>query len=153
MVGGRMGSFRLVRSGVHPQGSIVDWVDRDVDPGATYVYRITPSGTTAVLGETKPVRVPIAAAALEQNVPNPFNPTTSIVFYVPDGRPVDVALEVFDVRGRRVATILRQRLKPGRYRVEWDGRDDRGEPVSSGVYFYRLRMPGFSQTRKMTLLK
>jgi hypothetical protein len=89
---------------------------------------------------------------LFQNIPNPFNPTTSIVFDVPAGG-ARVNLDVYDVRGRLVARLVNGHQGPGRKYVTWDGTDRRGQHVSSGVYFYRLQAPGFQKTRKMVLIE
>ena len=86
-------------------------------------------------------------------LPNPFNPTTRIVYFVPDGAQETVSLVVYDVRGARVRTLVSGVKSAGRYEVEWDGRNQNGVPVSSGVYFYRLVQRGFSDTRKMVLVK
>ena len=97
--------------------------------------------------------MPVTRAGLEQNYPNPFNPDTRIVYFVPDGNPAPVSLAVYNVRGQRVRTLVAGRQAGGRHVARWDGRNDRGESVSSGVYFYRLTQPGFSETRKMLLIK
>jgi hypothetical protein len=88
---------------------------------------------------------------LEQNVPNPFNPTTLISYEV--GDDAGVRLVVFDVSGRRVRTLVDRTQSAGRYQAVWDGRDEAGRTVSSGVYFYRLEAGAFTQTRRMVLLK
>lgn len=88
---------------------------------------------------------------LDQNVPNPFNPATEIRFEL--ASPGEVALRVYDVSGRLVRTLATGAHPAGEHVVRWDGRDDGGAPVSTGVYFYRLETAGFSQTRKTTLLK
>ncbi|MCE5272340.1 choice-of-anchor D domain-containing protein [bacterium] len=93
------------------------------------------------------------AFALAQNSPNPFNPSTTISYQVPDGREVQVRLEVFDLRGRLVTTLVDDLRPAGTYSVFWDGTDSRGGKVASGVYMYRLRAGDFTQTRKMVLLK
>jgi len=86
------------------------------------------------------------------NFPNPFNPVTGIRYALP--APADVTLEVYDLSGRVVRRLLRgQAQDPGRYEVLWDGKNDRGAPVASGVYFYRLTADGRSLSRKMILLK
>ncbi len=97
-----------------------------------------------------------ARAFLHQNAPNPFNPVTRIEYGVPLGGPearVAVRLDVFDVRGRRVRALVRGAQTPGIHRTLWDGRDDAGRPVQSGVYFYRLSVGSDSATRKMLLLR
>jgi len=88
---------------------------------------------------------------LAQNFPNPFNAGTVITYDLPeDGH---VTLEVFDILGRRVATLVDDDGVAGRHTVAWDGRDDRGHAVASGVYFYCLSAQGISQSKKMILLK
>jgi hypothetical protein len=90
--------------------------------------------------------------ALAQNYPNPFNPTTEVAFTVPEGAG-RVRLTVHNVSGQVVRTLLDSELPAGPARVSWDGTDDAGRPLSSGVYFARLASNEESAFRKMTLLK
>jgi hypothetical protein len=94
-------------------------------------------------------------AALKQNYPNPFNPTTVISFDISGTTGVrqHVSLVVYDARGRRIRTLVDSELEPGTHEVVWDGRNDRGEPASSGLYFSTLRNCGKTYTRKMFLRK
>lgn len=89
--------------------------------------------------------------SLGQNYPNPFNPSTKIVFTTTDSRHTE--LTVYSLRGTRVKTLLDTELEAGRHEVVWDGRDERGARVPSGVYFYLLESGGRSITRKMLVLK
>ena len=89
--------------------------------------------------------------ALEQNHPNPFNPTTRIGFSV-DG-DAHVRLSIYDVSGRLVRTLVDQRLSAGSYAEEWDARDARGNTLGTGVYFYYLKAGNRVLTRKAILLK
>ncbi len=97
--------------------------------------------------------------SLQQNYPNPFNPSTTIAFAI--ARQSQVKLEIFDILGRRVRSLLDQPMQPGRFKIEWDGRNAGGEAVASGVYFYRLVAgapstssgQGFVQVKKMVLLR
>ncbi len=92
------------------------------------------------------------AFALHANFPNPFNPTTTISYDLE--RTGQVALEVYDTLGQRVTSLFSGSQAAGTHAFAWDGRDARGNVVSSGVYFYRLTLDGnFSQSRVMTLLK
>ncbi len=94
------------------------------------------------------------ATSLAENVPNPFNPRTSFSFTLEKNE--QVSLKIYDTRGRMVRTVLSGSLKAGSYdRVySWDGRDDAGRNAPSGIYFFRLSTEsGFSQAKKMTLLK
>jgi hypothetical protein len=88
---------------------------------------------------------------LMQNVPNPFNPTTVIRFDIPEA--ANVVLGVYDISGRLVRTLVDRELPRARHSVEWDGRDNRGTRVASGVYFYKIEAGGFTAAKKMVLLK
>jgi len=89
--------------------------------------------------------------ALYQNFPNPFNPSTIIRYDIAE--PGMVNLRIYDVTGALVR-VLETRLRDrGRYQIGWNGENNRGEQISSGVYFYRLTAPGYSQTRKMVLIR
>jgi PKD repeat protein len=91
------------------------------------------------------------AFALHHNYPNPFNPSTTIRFELAHG--TDATLEIFDVRGRRVRTLVNGRQPAGEISVVWDGRDDRGLSVATGVYFVRLRTPQFTKAIKINLIE
>jgi N-acetylmuramoyl-L-alanine amidase len=88
---------------------------------------------------------------LSQNYPNPFNPSTRIDYGV-DKRGY-VELVIFDLLGRRVRTLVATEQQPGQHHVLWDGRGDRGETVSSGVYLYHLRAGSSLMTKRMLLVK
>ncbi len=90
-------------------------------------------------------------SSLAQNVPNPFNPATTIRFSLAAGS--HATLEVFDASGRWVRTLVDEARAAGPQSARWDGRDARGAAVASGVYFYRLTTPGVSDSKKMVLLK
>ncbi|MEA2062789.1 MAG: FlgD immunoglobulin-like domain containing protein, partial [Gemmatimonadota bacterium] len=91
---------------------------------------------------------------LEQNSPNPFNPSTTIGFSVPASHEIQtVRLFVYDIRGRLVRTLVDGVREPGCYTAYWDGTDAAHRQVASGVYFYRIQAGRFTQTRKMVLLK
>jgi hypothetical protein len=90
-------------------------------------------------------------AALYQNFPNPFNPSTEIRFDIPTAR--NVKLRVYNQLGQTVRTLVQSRMKAGTYRIKWDGRTEAGHGVSSGVYFYSLEAGEYSQIHKMTLVK
>jgi hypothetical protein len=93
-----------------------------------------------------------ARTALHQNVPNPFNPVTTIRFDL--ARTGHVSLRIYDVAGRAVRTLVNDTMKAAAdHEVVWDGRDDAGTQVSSGVYFYRLEAGTVSDVRKMVLMR
>jgi hypothetical protein len=89
--------------------------------------------------------------ALLQNYPNPFNPTTSITYKI--ARVADVKLSIYNLHGQKLRTLVDERRAVGSYTVEWDGKDQLGKAVASGVYFYRLEAGEFLQTRKMLFVK
>jgi len=88
---------------------------------------------------------------LSQNYPNPFNPVTTIEYSVPSR--AHVRIEIYDVLGRKVRTLVNETKQAGSYRAEWNGVDDAGRPVSTGVYLYRCKADKITQTKKMLLLK
>ena len=88
---------------------------------------------------------------LKQNAPNPFNSGTIISWF--QLQPGSARLEVFALTGRRVAVLHEGRKEAGSHRLRWDGRDERGRSLASGVYVYRLVMREAVQTRKLTLLR
>ena len=85
------------------------------------------------------------------NYPNPFNPSTTISYTV--DQPSDIRLTVFDIRGRRVITLVDRFQDQGVYHIQWDGTNSSGRALASGVYFYRMEAENYSVTRKMVLLK
>lgn len=114
----------------------------DIENGL-FAFRVTPAAA---------VEEPVDAAfRLEQNFPNPFNPSTHIPFELTRGGRV--ALAVYDVAGRRVRAVLDRVLPAGLHEAEWDGRDDAGRAVASGVYFYRMQSGAKTETRRMVLVK
>jgi hypothetical protein len=92
-------------------------------------------------------------STLSQSRPNPFNPSTTIGYFVGGPGKEPVRIDVFDVHGRLVATPVSRMLDPGYYELRWDGRDRDGREVSSGVYFYRAAIGRATFTRKMALLR
>ena len=89
--------------------------------------------------------------SLSQNYPNPFNPVTNIEFNLP--RAAYVKLDVFNIVGQRVRTLVDEEMEPGRYVADWDGKDKKGNLVSSGIYFYRMDAGDFLDMKKMLLVK
>jgi len=88
---------------------------------------------------------------LEQNYPNPFNPATTIKFTIPKDTRVQIA--VFDINGRLVKILVDKILPAGEHITVWDGTDENGSSVSSGVYLYRMYADGFVNSKKMLLIK
>ncbi|NOY88141.1 MAG: T9SS type A sorting domain-containing protein [FCB group bacterium] len=92
-----------------------------------------------------------AEFSLQQNYPNPFNPTTQINFDLPTKSKVSIL--IYNVLGQKIKTLVDEQLEAGKYVEEWDGTNDAGVKVSSGIYFYKMQADNFVQTKKMMLLK
>jgi hypothetical protein len=129
------------------------FIDESAKPGGEYRYLVEHSsgGEWRALFETEAIVVPVRPLSLFQNHPNPFNPSTSIRFYVPAS--ARVRLEIYDVAGRRIRSLLDERLAEGFHAASWDGADDEGRQASSGVYFYVLRTDKERHAQKMTLIR
>jgi len=127
-------------SGVYYKVTALDHAGNESEPGSA----VTTTGTE---GSGVP-----KAFALGQNVPNPFNPATTVYYDVPAGGG-NVSIRIFDVSGRLVRTLVDGHQAAGSQSVTWNGVNDRGQSISSGIYFYRMTAPGFTRTRKMVLLR
>jgi hypothetical protein len=91
---------------------------------------------------------------LSQNYPNPFNPTTNITYDIPSRKDQHkVRLSIYDLRGHQVRILVDGEQKPGRYTVQWDGRDGHGIVVPSGIYLYRIQWGDVVETKRMVVLK
>jgi M6 family metalloprotease-like protein len=146
--------FRLLAADLEPaSGDEYTYLDRDVEPGRTYSYLLESRTADGELRELHRAvaTVPSRELVLDQNVPNPFNPRTSIRFYLPSR--TDVRLDVYDVRGALVRSLSRGAYNSGPHAVEWDGTDNAGHQVASGFYVYRLVTNERALSRKMLLLK
>jgi hypothetical protein len=149
----------------------IEWVDYDlvfvdfdaeeVRPGGFDLLVENPDGQTVArvdgvfrsgqVVDNPPGALSPQRFALRQNYPNPFNPSTTIRFEVP--RDASVELAIFDLRGRRVAVLHQGPIDAGFHDLRWEGRDDQGRAVASGLYFVRLTGPGFTDARKMMLAR
>lgn len=119
--------------------------------GFSYINRIligsmTPLIPTGVENENMPFRF-----RLDHNYPNPFNPTTTVRYEV--GKLADISLKIYNVRGQLVRTLVNAKQAPGQYQVVWDGNDNMGFKVSSGLYIYQYSAGDFLRTYKMMLIK
>jgi len=113
--------------------------------GSAYVYGLTPTDAPDEK-KNRPL-----SFQLSQNYPNPFNPTTTIRFYLPKRQ--NVTVEIFNTAGQRVKTLLKGEQSAGEHILNWDGKDEKGNILSSGVYFYNLEGEDFFEAKKMIFLK
>lgn len=145
------GSFAVVNESLLAQDAR-SFVDDGVVPGRSYVYRLEiMDDNRQFFSPDVTVQVKALKLELAQNNPNPFNPTTTIGYTVPSR--TNVTLQIFDVAGRLVTTLVDDARDAGRYSTEWNGRSANGTQVGSGVYFYRLQAGNETVTRKMVMLK
>jgi hypothetical protein len=130
------------------------YVDTLAAPGERYYYTLEDVSKNGLRTKHGPIAVTWNLPdnfSLEQNYPNPFNPTTRIRFQLP--RAEKVKLLIYNLMGQQIRTLVDGKLNAGYYELTWDGCDDLGQRVGSGVYYYRLSAPVFHGTKKMLLVK
>ncbi|MCK9995747.1 MAG: T9SS type A sorting domain-containing protein [Candidatus Krumholzibacteria bacterium] len=121
-------------------------------PGPVQIGRSKASGCVDPSGTPTDPDLPVTGIGLLQNAPNPFNPQTTIAFEIPE--KAAVSLRVFDVSGRLVRVLIDNEIvERGRHETVWNGRDDTGRNVATGVYFYRLESGPWSEMKRMALIK
>ncbi|MDZ7363203.1 MAG: Ig-like domain-containing protein [candidate division KSB1 bacterium] len=131
------------------------FVDAGVEAGARYYYKLQDIDLRGNLTEHGPINIEVAAPqafVLQQNYPNPFNPTTQIRYELP--RAVHVSVIIYNSLGQEIRRLVDRVQPAGYHHVTWNGRDQRGKPVPSGIYHYRLQVGNeFVLTKKMLLAK
>lgn len=135
--------YRVLLDMTHNTANLFDSYTRSAD--AKFV------GSPSVVSEIENWMPLPESPSLNQNYPNPFNPSTAIEFSV--RRTGVVTLRVYDVLGQQVATLVNELLHAGYYRATWDGVNDSGASVASGIYFYQLEAEGSVLSKKMSLVK
>ncbi|MDD3641905.1 MAG: FlgD immunoglobulin-like domain containing protein [Candidatus Krumholzibacteria bacterium] len=130
-----------------------EYLDESCEPGAEYRYRVVyeEGQQSHILFETGLLGVPALPLTLYQNRPNPFNPSTTIEYYLPERIPV--SLDVYDVGGRHIVRLANGMHESGLHTIAWNGLDAAGRAVAGGVYFYSLRAGKRVLTRKMIILR
>ena len=124
-----------------------------MENGTSEGNRCAVSGAQSGEVRSEPVEAerPVPATLLFQNRPNPFNPVTAIRYEI--ARASHVTLRIYSPSGQLVRTLVDRKLLAGSRETTWDGTNDAGNPVASGIYVYRLRAGTVTESRKMTLLK
>ena len=146
------GPFDRIESIFGATGNSFTYLDHSVQPGHSYRYMIgVVDEDGEFLSTVAQATAQLLYAELLQNVPNPFNPATTISFVLPERTRTSIV--VYDANGRVVRTLVDEVRDVGRHHVTWDGRNDDGAVVASGVYFYRLSTGAFADTKKMLLVK
>jgi ABC-type dipeptide/oligopeptide/nickel transport system permease subunit len=95
----------------------------------------------------------VNTTALVGNYPNPFNPMTTIKFEIGNGKLENVIVDIYNIRGQHIRTLVNGMYSTGSHSVIWNGTDDLGRSVSSGMYFYRMTADEYTSVRRMMLLK
>ena len=129
------------------------FIDRTAEPGNRYSYVLVAVGAEGGEVRSQPAEIELAPRIVElyQNTPNPFNPSTTIRFVVPERSRV--VIDIFGPSGEKVRTLANSIYAPGEWVTSWDGTDEAGSPVASGVYYYRMRIGDVTHSRKMVLVK
>jgi hypothetical protein len=140
-------------SDIEVDGLLFTYRDGSVVPGKGYRYQVeyTDGSGSHILFETDRIAIPAMPLALEQNWPNPFNPSTTISYYLPES--VRVRLEIFDVSGRRVACLVDKAEERGNHSAVWNVAAESGRPAAAGLYIYRLTAGHETLSRKMVLVR
>ena len=148
----------VLSEGLSGNTSIVQLEFDVLDPTVTGVVEIAealisdPVGRVRQLGEAAAeMRLLPESFELTQNYPNPFNPETVIPFALPEAS--QVRLTIYNVLGQQVARLVDDRLSAGFHKISWNGRDEYGRQVASGLYFVRMQALDFRTVRKVMLLK
>ncbi len=145
-------NFRGIATVGAPANGQFTYVDETAIAGKSYRYQISVIDTDGeFFSAPADVKMPSAHIELSQNVPNPFNPTTTIRFSLPSSE--FVSLSIYSANGSLVRTLVNDVQPRGTHDIKWDGRNSNGSPVGSGVYFYRLTAGKFTDSKKMVLLK
>ncbi|MBN1481245.1 Ig-like domain-containing protein [candidate division KSB1 bacterium] len=137
----------------NPQGQY-EYSDSEIAAGRTYYYKlenVNVDGSTSLHGPVKAEAPVPKDFKLAQNFPNPFNPATTMRFDLP--QVAQVKLEIYNVLGQKVRTLIDREMQPGYHEMIWDSKNDVGMRVASGVYYYRLIAGDFQDVKKMALLK
>jgi len=116
-----------------------------VQSAMAQIFQDIPSSVTSG-SDSKP-----SFFTLEQNYPNPFNPETTIQYEIP--KTSQVSIRIFNILGKEVRTLVNTKRKAAKYTVIWDGRNNNGKAVSSGIYLYKILAGQYVKTRKMILLR
>ena len=146
------GPFVRINEGILSSGECVSYLDETVVPGKTFYYQlgVMEYGREYISSRVF-VSIPSRPLTLFQNYPNPFNPITTIRYY----KPVDgyTKLTIYNVQGKKIAVIVNKMEEAGIHSIVWNAINDRGNPVGSGVYYYRLVTGKKVVTKKMIVLR
>ena len=130
-------------------GAFTGW--KTLEPDSTEIFYLGP--TSSITEESQVERTGVNKFELFQNYPNPFNEFTTIRYRLNTSKIFHVTIKIYNVLGEEVRELVNTRQGKGNYRVNWDGRDNSGKEVASGIYFYQLKAGDYNETRKLVLIK
>jgi hypothetical protein len=130
------------------------FIDNNISAGQTVYYKLKDIDRSGHAYEHGPIQVTVSVPTevrLAQNYPNPFNPSTTITIALPERQ--EVSLTIYNVSGQKIKTLVNGRMSSGTHQVVWDGTDQQGRVVPSGVYLYRLKTPKKVLSKKLMFAK
>ncbi|MFZ0388870.1 MAG: LamG-like jellyroll fold domain-containing protein [Calditrichia bacterium] len=155
---------QLQGAGTTNQKHTYSFRDENVQPETKYFYKLVDVSYSGVKSSNGIISIQVKAQdqnesqiaesiILHQNYPNPFNPTTRISFTLNHDQVQPVRLDVYDLLGSKIRTLVSKNLASGEYSFNWDGTNDQGKVVPSGVYLYQITAPSFTQAKKMVFMR
>ncbi len=147
-----IGFVRGVGSSAEPHG--YSFVDETVQDSQRYHYRLKQIDLDGTFNYSAVIEIEVAPPrqfSLSRNYPNPGNPGTTIEYTIPE--KTSVRLEIFNVLGQKIRTLVNEEKLPGYYKIQWNGQDDGGASVPSSLYVYRIQAGSFAAVQKMIILK
>lgn len=145
----------ILGAGSSDEAQNYTYTDCDIKSGNTYYYKLADVDFNGNINFHVPISITIEAVptkySLAQSYPNPFNPETAINYTLKEAG--NVSLKIYNLQGRLVRTLVDQKKPVGSYSVMWNGTDDNGILLASGVYYYTLKVNGFEETKKLTFMK
>jgi hypothetical protein len=164
--------YNIYRNGdlIEEEFEGLTFTDTTVTNGTAYTYKVTalykdpegvedyieslPSNTAVATPQVSDIDMLAVGSRLRGNYPNPFNPITTLQFTVDSATTSQhVTIDIYNIRGQLVRSLINGEFTTGDYTVIWNGTDDNGRGVSSGIYFYKMTTENYSATRKMILMK
>ncbi|MBD3386736.1 T9SS type A sorting domain-containing protein [candidate division KSB1 bacterium] len=150
----RLNSQMIGGLGTDNNGRDYSFTDESGEVGEKRYYRLVDVDYNGNMMTHDVVSTTVTAPkeyALEQNFPNPFNPETTIKYKVKEAGIVNIS--IYNMAGQLVRTLVNRQMKPGSYDLVWNAKDNNGQHVSSGTYFYRMQANNFSKVQRMQLLR
>lgn len=142
-------------AGTSGEAHTYSYTDQDVQSGKTYYYKLADVDFAGNMKFHGPISVTMEAIptsySLEQNYPNPFNPETNIEYQLP--KSCHVLIKIYNTVGQEIKTLIDEKREAGFYQISWDGKDNSGKKVGTGIYIYQLKAEEFVAVKKMVMIQ